>query len=66
MWLADHDLDIAGEVQISLYSGRGIYSESQGPVWMVGTGECPIGFPDHFAISDGLFSLYVFFFISIS
>ena len=55
MWLADHDLDIAGEAQISLYSGRGIYSESQGPVWMVGTGRCPIGFSGRFAISDSLF-----------
>jgi len=55
VWLADHDLDIAGEAQISLYSGRGIYSESQGPVWMVGTGRCPIGFSGRFAISDSLF-----------
>ncbi|KAK7692806.1 hypothetical protein QCA50_004440 [Cerrena zonata] len=37
-WLADHDLDSGGSPQISLYSGRGIYSESQGPVWLVGTG----------------------------
>ncbi|KAF8154413.1 exo-beta-1,3-glucanase [Crassisporium funariophilum] len=39
VWLADHDLDFAGEAQISVYSGRGILSESQGPVWMVGTAE---------------------------
>ena len=37
-WLADHDLDSGGSPQISLFSGRGIYSESQGPVWLVGTG----------------------------
>ncbi|TFK67130.1 exo-beta-1,3-glucanase [Pluteus cervinus] len=36
VWLADHDLD--GDGQISIYSGRGILSESQGPVWMIGTG----------------------------
>ncbi|KAF8063611.1 exo-beta-1,3-glucanase [Lyophyllum atratum] len=37
-WLADHDLDGDGKSQISIYSGRGILSESAGPVWMVGTG----------------------------
>ncbi|KAG6839734.1 hypothetical protein C0991_012183 [Blastosporella zonata] len=36
-WLADHDLD--GGSQLSLYSGRGILSESAGPVWMIGTGK---------------------------
>lgn len=38
VWLADHDLDGDGASQISLYSGRGILSESAGPVWLVGTG----------------------------
>ncbi|KAF9531446.1 exo-beta-1,3-glucanase [Crepidotus variabilis] len=38
VWLSDHDLDIAGENKISLYSGRGILSESKGPVWLIGTG----------------------------
>ncbi|GLB43041.1 putative glycoside hydrolase family 55 protein [Lyophyllum shimeji] len=38
-WLADHELDGAGQGQISVYSGRGIFSESAGPVWMVGTAE---------------------------
>lgn len=38
VWLADHDLDGDGSSQISLYSGRGILSESKGPVWMIGTG----------------------------
>ncbi|KAF5373036.1 hypothetical protein D9758_001646 [Tetrapyrgos nigripes] len=37
VWLADHDLDGNGSSQISLYSGRGILSESAGPVWMIGT-----------------------------
>ncbi|KAK7049317.1 hypothetical protein VNI00_005918 [Paramarasmius palmivorus] len=39
VWLADHNLDEAGEDQISIYSGRGILSESAGPVWMIGTAE---------------------------
>lgn len=39
VWLADHDLDHPQEIQISIYAGRGILSESQGPVWMIGTGE---------------------------
>ncbi|KAJ7771682.1 exo-beta-1,3-glucanase [Mycena metata] len=38
VWLADHDLDAAAQTNISLYSGRGILSESAGPVWMIGTG----------------------------
>lgn len=38
VWLADHDLDGDGNSQISVYSGRGILSESQGPVWLIGTG----------------------------
>ncbi|KAF7359302.1 Exo-beta-1,3-glucanase [Mycena sanguinolenta] len=37
VWLADHDLDGTGNPMISLYSGRGILSESAGPVWMIGT-----------------------------
>ncbi|KAJ3923316.1 exo-beta-1,3-glucanase [Lentinula edodes] len=39
VWLADHDLDGDGYTQITLYSGRGIYSESAGPVWMIGAAE---------------------------
>jgi glucan 1,3-beta-glucosidase len=38
VWLADHDLDGDGETRLSAFSGRGILSESQGPVWMIGTG----------------------------
>ncbi|KAJ6514576.1 exo-beta-1,3-glucanase [Mycena vulgaris] len=37
VWLADHDLDNGGQSQVSLYAGRGILSESAGPVWMIGT-----------------------------
>ncbi|KAJ7168214.1 exo-beta-1,3-glucanase [Mycena crocata] len=37
VWLADHDLDITSQSQISIFSGRGILSESAGPVWMIGT-----------------------------
>ncbi|KIY65201.1 glycoside hydrolase family 55 protein [Cylindrobasidium torrendii FP15055 ss-10] len=38
IWLADHDLDLPGEKQMSLYAARGVLSESEGPVWMIGTG----------------------------
>ncbi|KAF9049241.1 glycoside hydrolase family 55 protein [Hymenopellis radicata] len=38
VWTADHDLDGDGYSRISLYSGRGILSESSGPVWLIGTG----------------------------
>ncbi|KAF5310158.1 hypothetical protein D9619_010234 [Psilocybe cf. subviscida] len=37
VWLADHDLDYGDESQITVYAGRGILSESKGPVWMIGT-----------------------------
>ena len=33
----DHDLDDPAEGRITVYSGRGILSESAGPVWMIGT-----------------------------
>ncbi|CAK5264005.1 unnamed protein product [Mycena citricolor] len=36
VWLADHDVDGDGFSQLSLYSGRGVLSESAGPVWMIG------------------------------
>ncbi|OCH86564.1 exo-beta-1,3-glucanase [Obba rivulosa] len=39
VWLADHDLDDSAQSQLSLFSGRGILSESTGPVWMIGTSE---------------------------
>ncbi|KAM5534110.1 hypothetical protein V8D89_012291 [Ganoderma adspersum] len=38
VWTADHDLDSGGSLQITAFSGRGILSESWGPVWMIGTG----------------------------
>ena len=37
VWLGDHDLD-HDPTQITVFSGRGILSQSQGPVWMIGTG----------------------------
>ncbi|KAF9255646.1 pectin lyase-like protein [Marasmius fiardii PR-910] len=37
VWVADHNLDGDGDTQITIYAGRGILSESQGPVWMIGT-----------------------------
>ena len=36
VWLADHDLDAEG--QLSIFSGRGVLSESAGPVWLIGFG----------------------------
>jgi glucan 1,3-beta-glucosidase len=39
VWLADHDLDGDSVSQISIFGGRGILSESEGPVWMIGTGK---------------------------
>jgi glucan 1,3-beta-glucosidase len=37
VWNADHDIEPGG-TNVTLFSGRGILSQSQGPVWMVGTG----------------------------
>ncbi|KAI8998466.1 exo-beta-1,3-glucanase [Trametes punicea] len=37
VWNADHDLDSGGSQQTTIFSARGILSESQGPVWMIGT-----------------------------
>ncbi|EIW85435.1 glycoside hydrolase family 55 protein [Coniophora puteana RWD-64-598 SS2] len=39
VWLADHDLDGDGSTQLTIFSGRGILSNSAGPVWMIGTCE---------------------------
>ncbi|KAG9310404.1 glycoside hydrolase family 55 protein [Chiua virens] len=40
VWTADHDLDAAtGSPQTSIFTGRGILSESAGPVWLIGTSE---------------------------
>ncbi|KAF7595626.1 hypothetical protein BBP40_005374 [Aspergillus hancockii] len=36
-WTADHELDLADHNQINIYNGRGVYIESQGPVWLYGT-----------------------------
>ncbi|KAG1834948.1 exo-beta-1,3-glucanase [Suillus subalutaceus] len=39
VWTADHDLDTPGSSDISIFTGRGIFSGSQGPVWLIGTSE---------------------------
>ncbi|KAG1814274.1 glycoside hydrolase family 55 protein [Suillus subaureus] len=39
VWTADHDLDTSGSSDISIFTGRGILSESHGPVWLIGTSE---------------------------
>ena len=38
IWLADHDVETLDGNQTTIYSGRGLLSESKGPVWLVGTG----------------------------
>ncbi|KZP14824.1 glycoside hydrolase family 55 protein [Athelia psychrophila] len=37
VWLADHDLDGSSGGQLTLFSGRGLLSQSAGPVWLIGT-----------------------------
>ncbi|EPE04207.1 hypothetical protein F503_04722 [Ophiostoma piceae UAMH 11346] len=37
MWIADHDMEDADQIQISVYAARGILIESQGPTWLWGT-----------------------------
>ncbi|KAI8622108.1 glucan 1,3-beta-glucosidase GLUC78 precursor [Chytriomyces sp. MP71] len=36
-WTSDHELDMAGHNQISVFTGRGMLVESQEPVWLYGT-----------------------------
>ncbi|PIA94188.1 Glucan 1,3-beta-glucosidase [Cercospora beticola] len=38
LWVADHDIEDRALTQITIYTGRGLLDQSQGPVWMVGTG----------------------------
>lgn len=35
-WVADHDLEVNNQTQISIYSARGTLIQSQGPVWLWG------------------------------
>ena len=37
LWVADHELDLAMHNETSIYNGRGMLIESQGPVWLYGT-----------------------------
>ncbi|KAF8831744.1 hypothetical protein HHX47_DHR1000965 [Lentinula edodes] len=39
IWVADHTLDEDGVSQLEIYAGRGVLSQSLGPVWMLGTSE---------------------------
>jgi len=39
IWVADHELDGDGSSNLGLFAGRGVLSESQGPVWLIGTGK---------------------------
>jgi hypothetical protein len=36
-WIADHAVEDPNQNQTSVFAGRGILSESQGPVWLIGT-----------------------------
>ncbi|KAI9710056.1 MAG: hypothetical protein M1812_007520 [Candelaria pacifica] len=37
-WVADHDLDTPGNLDLNIFNGRGVLIESaEGPVWMYGT-----------------------------
>lgn len=36
IWTADHDIEDGP--QTNIFTARGLYSESQGPVWLIGTG----------------------------
>ncbi|KAG6819534.1 hypothetical protein H0H93_010920, partial [Arthromyces matolae] len=56
VWLADHDLDGDGASQISLYSGRGILSESKGPPYWQPVPPAPEPFVENCAFHDPEFS----------
>lgn len=62
VWSADHDLDAKSSPQISVFTGRGILSESAGPVWFIGTGKSTVLFllPDHDKLWQQLVSLVKF------
>jgi glucan 1,3-beta-glucosidase len=36
-WVADHEMDLAGNEQINLYNGRGVLIETQKAAWLYGT-----------------------------
>ncbi|KAK5132529.1 hypothetical protein LTR08_008913 [Meristemomyces frigidus] len=36
-WTADHDMEDPANLQISVYNGRGVLIQSNGPVWLWGT-----------------------------
>ncbi|GIZ46138.1 hypothetical protein CKM354_000927700 [Cercospora kikuchii] len=36
-WVADHDLEVKNQTQISIYSARGTLIQSQGPAWLWGS-----------------------------
>jgi glucan 1,3-beta-glucosidase len=61
VWLADHDLDGDGSSQLTIFSGRGIYSQSQGPVWLIGTA----GMWMHFGFLVLMLTNSSFFFFSL-
>ncbi|USW54691.1 Putative pectate lyase superfamily protein [Septoria linicola] len=38
IWISDHELDLDGKDQIDIYNGRGMLVESEGPLWLYGSG----------------------------
>jgi hypothetical protein len=36
-WVADHDLEVANQTQISIFSARGTLIQSEGPIWLWGS-----------------------------
>ncbi|KAJ3986081.1 glycoside hydrolase family 55 protein [Lentinula detonsa] len=52
IWVADHTLDEDGVTQLEIYAGRGMLSQSLGPVWMIGTSEHHVIYQYRFANAE--------------
>lgn len=57
VWVADHDLDIPSQDQVSIYAARCFLIESTGPVWLWGTAaeHCTL-YQYHFYEAQNLFA----------
>ncbi|KAF2215448.1 glycoside hydrolase family 55 protein [Cercospora zeae-maydis SCOH1-5] len=57
LWVADHDIEDRALTQITIYTGRGLLDQSQGPVWMIGTGvEHHVRYEYQFASARNVFA----------
>lgn len=58
LWTADHDIEDPSLTQITVYAGRGIYSEStSGNIWMLGTAvEHHVSYQYQFASTKNVFA----------